>query len=491
MKKNKKNNFKLLELAEIINLLRKNILIISILVLALFLRIHKLDELMMFIGDFAWFYISARDMILTGDIPLLGITSSQTWLHQGPLWTYLLAILLSVFNFNPLSAAYFTAILGTITVCIMYKTGTILFSRRTGIIAAFLYATSPLVIVHSRMPYHTSPIPLFMALFLLAFYKWISGNIRYFPMLLFLSGVLYNFELATVVLWFIIFFVLVYGIWRKKEWARHIFTRKVTFFSIVGFTIPMTPIFLYDFQHEFVQTAKFAHWVIYHRIIKFFLDFDAQNASSAITFQMLPFFTEQYKRLVFLGSSILAFIIFLVTLSFFASITLSMIKEKKIHANYLILILCFLIPFIGFLVNKTPSEAYTPIFFPTIIFFTALLFDKILNHSPVFLPVIAILAGIGFLNVYILISKNYLMGNGYGFTYRQRLSASQNIVEKSNGKEYNLIGKGNGSIFESFTMPYEYLTWRLGHPPSDKNQKIKILIEEKKSEIVVSKKSSF
>ena len=76
---------------------------------------------MNFIGDQGWFYISARDILLTGKIPLVGITSSHIWLHQGPYWTYMLAIMLFLFHFNPVSGAYLTAVIGLLTVFLIYR----------------------------------------------------------------------------------------------------------------------------------------------------------------------------------------------------------------------------------------------------------------------------------------------------------------------------------------------------------------------------------
>lgn len=66
-------------------------LLIAILIIGAFLRFDRLPQLVAFIGDQGWFYLSARDVLLSGNIPLVGITSSHTWLHQGPRWTYLLA----------------------------------------------------------------------------------------------------------------------------------------------------------------------------------------------------------------------------------------------------------------------------------------------------------------------------------------------------------------------------------------------------------------
>src|SRR5216683_690424 len=101
---------------------RKTILIL-ILFLAAFLLFYRLSTLIPFIGDQGWFYISARDMLLAGHIPLVGITSSHVWLHQGPYWTYMLAGALWIGHFNPITPAYLSAAIGLIAVLLMYKVG--------------------------------------------------------------------------------------------------------------------------------------------------------------------------------------------------------------------------------------------------------------------------------------------------------------------------------------------------------------------------------
>lgn len=135
-------------------------LILSLL-LGLFLSAFKIHDLMPFIGDYAWFYISARDVVTEGALPLVGIASSHPWLHQGALWTYMLAPVLWGFSFDPVSGAYLTILFFIATIVLMYKVGSAVFSKSVGAIAALLYATSPLIVTHARSPYHTSPIPFF------------------------------------------------------------------------------------------------------------------------------------------------------------------------------------------------------------------------------------------------------------------------------------------------------------------------------------------
>src|SRR3989344_8882572 len=97
------------------------LLLLLLLVIAAFFRFYKLSGLMYFIGDFGWYYLSARDFLLTGNIPLVGIPSSVPILRQGAIFTWLLAGTLKLFNFNPVSGAYLTAFLGVISTLLTFK----------------------------------------------------------------------------------------------------------------------------------------------------------------------------------------------------------------------------------------------------------------------------------------------------------------------------------------------------------------------------------
>lgn len=461
---------------------KSHILLLAILFIGSVARFYKLSELMPFIGDYAWFYLSARDMLLTGNIPLVGITSSHTWLHQGPLWTYLLAVVLYLFQFDPVSGAYFIAAVGVCTIWLVYKISKELFSERVGLIASALYAASPLVILHSRISYHTSLIPFFTILTLYSLYKWVKGNIHYFPLILFFLSVLYNLELATVVLWFIFLFFLMFGLRKKKKWVREVIHKKIILFSLLAFIIPMLPIIMYDISHGFKQTLVFGGWVIY-RLVLFF----NRHAVFSNTFTtMSAYFFSYNQKLLFILNGIVS--LFIVVPAFFNLINVlhKMRNKFYIENSYSILFLFLFIPILGFFISATPSEAYIPVLFPALMIATALLFDRIMNFRRLYFLVIFLIITLSFFNIYYLISQNYFTGKGmYGPTFKNRTQAAKHILQVSKGKRYSLVGKGEGSQFESFTMNYEYLLWRMGHPPSSENIHARFVIEESKRGIEI------
>jgi len=242
------------------------IFLLAIFVLALLLRTYRLDELMAFIPDQGWFYLSARDMVLTGNIPLVGPPTSHPWIHHGPLWTYTLGILLFLFNFDPVIPAYFIAMLGALTTILFYFVVRKMYGLKMAIIAAILYATSPLLVINSRIPYHTSPIPFFVVLLFFSVYLWTRGKIWALPAITFLLGVLYNHEITTFVYAICVMVVFVYGFLLKKEFVKKVFDKKIIIISVLTFLIPMLPFIIHDTQNGWKQTAGFIVWVAYRTV---------------------------------------------------------------------------------------------------------------------------------------------------------------------------------------------------------------------------------
>ncbi|OGH23758.1 MAG: hypothetical protein A2958_03335 [Candidatus Levybacteria bacterium RIFCSPLOWO2_01_FULL_38_13] len=465
----------------------KNLLFLTIILfLAALLRFYKLGSTMEFIGDQGWFYLSARDLLLTGNIPLVGITSSHTWLHQGPLWTYILSLIFLISNFNPVAPAYFTAIFSVLSTFLIYRVGTILFSRQTGLVSGLLYAVSPLTVLHSRMPYHTTLIPFFSLLFILFIYKWLSGKAMFFPAVILVLSILYNLELSTTSLWIVLVLFMVYGIYKKKQFVSKLKNPKIILLSIIGFIVPMLPILIYDFNHGFPQTFKFIAWIGY-KFLKFFgLPGVGSITEQSSYLTVLNFFLESYGRLIFAESYQIALILLIISFSLFFFILYKDIGKKKIQLGYLLIGIYFIISFLGFLIAKTSSEAYLPIFFPPIIIIAGLVFNKLIVSNTFKLIGITFLIILVSFNVYPLFKNNSRINEGLSF--KNRLNAVGRIIALTQDQEYNLLGKGEGSQFESFTMNYEYLLWWKSHPASRESVKTKIIISETSKGIIIEKK---
>ncbi len=438
--------------------LKKNIVIICILLLAFLLRVYQLESQMMFIGDFAWFYLSARDLLLTHSIPLVGITSSQTWLHQGPLWTYMLAIVLKLFSYSPLSGGYLAVGIGVLSVAVVYQTGLELFSKKVGLICAFLFATSPLIIVFSRMPYHTSPIPLFITLLLLYTYRWLKKGPQYFPYVLLFCAILYNFELATFSVVPVVGGFFLYGFIKKRKYTEFYKSKKTIFYSVIAIIVPMFPILIYDFKNGFLQTIKFVHWTIFLRILKPIIEGSNSNIDFA---KSLSFFFKEFQRTIFLDNAPISLLILTLVV---CVIGYRIIKRRIFTLQEQVVLLYFCIPFFAFFLNGTLSEAYIPVLFPTVLiiisFYLLTFFNTFKKEKILFISVFLL----GLINVQSIIKNNYFMGQpgGYGVPFSTRAEAAWKIISLSNYSKVAIVPGNGGNGYESFIMPYEYLVWLYG-----------------------------
>jgi GT2 family glycosyltransferase len=461
---------------------KKELVLTIIIALSAFLRFYQLPEKMSFFGDLAWFYISARDLAVLHTIPLVGITTSHIWLHQGPLWTYMLAFTLSIFNFNPVAGAYLTSIIGIITVFIVYKIGKIYFSPKVGLISAFLFATSPLVVIHARMPFITSIIPFLASILLLAVFAWIKGRKNYFFAVFALMLLLYNFELATQSLWVIILFFLIIGYIKKESYLRGLKSVSSLVKLLAIFIAIMFPILIYDISNGFAQTLKFAAWIPY-KFLNLFFKFKVNKEDVSIL-SIFSFLGSFYQRFLFAYSLIVSEIIFLATV---INIYVEFIRGKNIwYKSPVFILTAFLaVPVLGLIVTKTASEAYLPIIFPSLIVLTALVVSRLMNVKCLKYPVLVILIAIGTFNSWAVIngSKNF-----YGTPLGERIAVAKKIIKIADGKKYNIVGIGPGSEFASFTMNYEYLGWWLGNGPSNTPEKLKFIVSEEHEKINVAVK---
>lgn len=438
-----------------LNISKTSLLLFCVLVLGFFIRIYGLPDLMTFISDQGWFYLSARDMLLSGNIPLVGITSSHTWLHQGPIWTYILAIALFLGNFNPLAGGYFSVLIDILALFFLYKVSKELFSQEIGLIAALLYATSPLIVMFSRMPYHTSPISLFSILFMLALFRWLKGNVIYFPLLIFICAILYNLELATILFPIIVLIFLFYGLKKKTKWAK-IFNFRIIFLSVISFLIPMLPFLYYDLKNGFPQTIKFAGWIFLEALGIFGINIIAQVPRDSWSKFFGYFFGEYYRQIVFSGSALVSLIILLVAIFLNLFFVYKLYKNKNFKENYYVFYICLVVLMLGFVSQRTKSGAYMTMLFPYFILMIAVLAGYLTKISKkiYYLFIVCI---VPLFNIFYTLNHYHESRND---GLRKLITESEFIVNDAAGKDFILVKKNFRSNIE--IDQYRYLVWWKG-----------------------------
>lgn len=450
------------------NLSITNVAIFVIFCLSLFLNTFRMSELMLLIGDSARDFIAGQAMIETGKIPLVGIPSSVTWLHQGPISVWLIGLSFLFSNTNPVAPGYLFGFLGAISTALVYLLGKTYFNKRVGVLSALLFATAPMITVNSRMPYHTSLIPLFTLIFFLVLHKSISKT-KLLPLMFFFLGILLQVELSNIVVLGLVFITLRI----LKIHASRLEIVK----SIIGFITGISPFILYDLTHGF-SYSLFPLWILNR--LRLFAGIGTDNAptSSGLPNAINTFY-HQISASIFPNIPYFGLVIFIVSLIILAWFTYS----KRSKGN-LLLLLWITVPSIAFLLHASPGTAYFALLYPAISLTFGFFLDKLTSKTQLsYLFIAAIVASNVFLlikNDFYVTSKNgpHLMppsGYSFGNTWVFVNETSHAIVGNAAGKEFKITPLGFLNEYKTSMDPYKFLITRAGGKLNDK-AKINYLI---------------
>lgn len=124
------------------------------------LRLWNIGGGLQFLGDQGRDALMMYRLLTQGDLPFIGPITSVGGFYLGPLYYYLMAPFLWLARFNPVGPAAATAVLGIVTVPLLYWVAKKLFSHRVGLWAAGLYALAYIPISETRSAWNPNLMPL-------------------------------------------------------------------------------------------------------------------------------------------------------------------------------------------------------------------------------------------------------------------------------------------------------------------------------------------
>lgn len=238
-----------------INFLEWSILLV-VLGVGAFLRLHKIDQYMTFLGDEGRDVIIVMKFIKNFDLMLIGPGTSVGNMYLGPLYYYLMAPALLLANFSPVGPAIQIAVIGVITIALVWWVGREWFPSPlklrgiNGLFAALFYAISPTVIVFSRSSWNPNIMPFFSLLCIYSLWKiWKDNKYKWLIVL----GICYAFVMQShylglllaptiILFWFLKYFK------NRKEKMDGGFIK----YSLIGlgiFVFLMSPLVIFDSRH--------------------------------------------------------------------------------------------------------------------------------------------------------------------------------------------------------------------------------------------------
>ena len=219
-----------------------NLSIYAIMILAVFFRFWRVNELMVFSGETnnLFYYLTSY---LAGEKPwLLGLEAAQYVHHlfhlPWYLWTMILPFVLG--NGNPLVFAVFHALVGMVAAYFLYRTLTLLGSSRSGLLAAFGYAA---FLPIANVERFISPVSFVPFGTIMTFYFLVLSHQRqkpiWFVLLGFWTGVAVSFHYAMLLT---VTVVLGWTWWKN---------RKFFLATIAGLVLAFSPLIIFDLRNNF------------------------------------------------------------------------------------------------------------------------------------------------------------------------------------------------------------------------------------------------
>lgn len=388
--------------------------LILILVLAVFTRFFRIAEYMEFLGDQGRDVLIVRDFLKNGNLFFIGPQTSIGNMYLGPFYYYLfVAPGLFLFNFSPVGPAVIVAALGVLTVYLIYRFSHLWFDSSTALLAALLFALSPVVIKYSNFSWNPNIMPLFSLL-----YVYYLLRHQYIPAALAFILCLNSHFLALLLLPLGVLIFL-------KNRSR---PRKL-FFPALIVLLSFLPQILFDFRH---QGQNFLAISAFFTRRETTINLKPYKALPEI----IPLFNQVTTRILagkntnfgyFLTTIFTALIIYYFYLSR---------RHKNINYNFIVLLLWLLIGLIGLALYKQHVyDHYFGFLYPALV----ILFSFLLSRLPakLYWPLAAVI--IMFL----------LLENPFRWSPPRQLQTTRaidrSIIARSGGQPFNfaLLAKMN------------------------------------------------
>jgi hypothetical protein len=359
-------------------------------------------------------------------------------MYLGPWFYYLIAPFLLLTNFNPIGPAIFIALINVSTIYLIYFVAKKWFSQSIGLISAFLFAISPVVIKYSNFIWNPNVMPFFALLFIYFFFQGLfTKKYKYFiyASLSFVM-VINSHYLGLVLLPLPGFYWLTELIKFIKNKSKHLkpFLTN-TFFAFIVFGLSLVPQILFDIKHQ-GQNIK--------ALISFFTYRETTvNIKAYKAIPELPSIFNQVGTDLFAGRDPSTGLIISIIFAILIGLYLFFSYRRKESSRYFWVISgCYLVGLTSLALYKQHIYAhYFAFLFPAAFIFLSILINR---FKFIGIPLLILITYFSLANNPFKFSPNNQMGTVQKIT--------DSILEKSNGQNFNfaLLAKQN------YDPPYTY-----------------------------------
>ncbi len=449
--------------------IRKNSIVLSvilILIVAAFMRLYQIADYMTFLGDEGRDVLVVRE-ILHGNLTFLGPRASAGDFYLGPIYYYFMAPFLLLSNFHPVGPAIMVALFGVITVFLVYYIGFKIKDHRAGLVAASLYAVSPLVIAYSRSSWNPNLMPFFSIITLWAALRGLESRKWFYFVISGVSlGIALQLHYLSLFLGAILFFYVALSEVIEKRLGSIKSLIKDYLLIGFGFIMGFSLFLLFELKNSFPNTKTIINFIFNSgevtgsgKFMDIIVDVFFRMYARLLTFYRGPGFMTEDTEPVFSFWFYITMIFAIVSLSFVVYKTIEKIKKKDVDMKkYLLLTLWFVLGvfFFGFY-KKSIYDYYFGFMFPVPFLITGVLFAYLWDKGKIF----KISATVGFLVLFLVNLNGHPFQYPPNKQYEQVKKISEFVISKTDNKPYNFaLGTGGNS-----DHAYRYILVSEGREP--------------------------
>lgn len=231
-----------------------------ILLVASFVRLYNLGGSLLFQGDQGRDAMIVARIFKEADLVFIGPVTSVGNMYLGPLYYYFMLPWLWLSYPSPLGPAYGVAILGIVTVWLMYRLGRELIGVKASLIATSLFAVSAVVVQYSRFSWNPNPAPFVSIIMMWATYRaWQKSGWYWIIVATCLAGLMQLHYLALLsgggagLIWLWQQFTL----FKEKNWSQLRTAWLGTLLGGLVVLLSLTPLMLFDSRHNWLNVKAF------------------------------------------------------------------------------------------------------------------------------------------------------------------------------------------------------------------------------------------
>lgn len=229
--------------------MKTKLILISILILAFFLRVYNFKSFYVFSHDQDIASWIIKDILINHHFRLIGQETSSQGVFIGALFYYMQIPFYLLTKMNPLGSIFLPIILGVFTTYSVYFVFGKIANSKIGLIGSFIYAVSVLIVFTDREVAPTMPVMLWTVWYLYSlFLIYKNKQLKGFVLWALLIGLIWHLNLALITLSPLILIPLFY--------IRKNINLKLLVAGLILLIATSSPFIFFEYRHNFSQTKS-------------------------------------------------------------------------------------------------------------------------------------------------------------------------------------------------------------------------------------------